>query len=252
MTPRPTPSHELSTPLGELPTHVSVPAGAGPWPAVVVIHDATGMTTDLVNQTRWLADAGFIAAAPDLLRGGTIARCMRELIRDYATWEGHAFEQIEAVRAWLAGREDCTGRVGVIGFCLGGSFALSLAPGHGFAAASANYGALPKDAERYFTGACPIIGSYGRRDRTLKAGAARLHAALQAAGVEHDVKEYPDAGHGFINDHAPGEVPMFFQFLGATVHTKYHQPSADDARARIIDFFTHHLADTTQPGSPPR
>jgi len=207
----------------------------------VVLHDAAGMTSDLVAQTRWLADAGFLAAAPDLMKGGTIARCLRDIVRDYAAWEGATFERIEAVRRYLAEREDCTGRVGVIGFCMGGGFALALAPGHGFAAASANYGGLPTDAERFLVGACPIIGSYGRRDRSLRHAAQRLRTALEAAGVEHEVTEYPEAGHGFMNDHAPGEVPFIFQLLGATVHTRYHEQSAAHARARITAFFAHHL-----------
>jgi carboxymethylenebutenolidase len=230
-----------------VPVVLTVPPGEGPWPGVVVIHDAVGMTTDVVNQTRWLAEAGFVAAAPDLLRGGTIGRCLRDIVRDYSRWEGTVFAQVEAVRAWLAARDDCTGRVGVIGFCLGGGFALALAPGHGFAAASANYGRLPTDAQHFFDGACPIVASYGRRDRSLRGAAGTLRQALDAAGVVNDVKEYPDAGHGFLNDHAPGEVPMIFQTLGAVLPTAYHEPSAQDARRRITAFFAQHLADDADP-----
>jgi carboxymethylenebutenolidase len=211
----------VQTPTGAVPVALGVPPGDGPWPGVVVIHDAAGMTTDLMHQTRWLAEAGFVSAAPDLLRGGTIGRCLRDIVRDYSRWEGTVFDQIEAVRAWLAAREDCTGRVGVIGFCMGGGFALALAPRGGFAAASANY---------------------GRRDRSLRDAANTLRRSLEAAGVVHDVQEYPDAGHGFMNDHAPGEVPIIFQVLGATVHTAYHEPSARDARRRITAFFTEHLS----------
>jgi carboxymethylenebutenolidase len=232
----------VQTPTGAVPVALGVPPGDGPWPGVVVIHDAAGMTTDLVHQTRWLAEAGFVSAAPDLLRGGTIGRCLRDIVRDYSRWEGTVFDQIEAVRAWLAAREDCTGRVGVIGFCMGGGFALALAPRGGFAAASANYGRLPKQADRFFAGACPIVASYGRRDRSLRGAADTLRRSLDAAGVVHDVQEYPDAGHGFMNDHAPGEVPIIFQVLGATVHTAYHESSARDARRRITAFFTEHLS----------
>jgi carboxymethylenebutenolidase len=237
----------VQTPAGPVPVALAVPRGDGPWPGVVVIHDAVGMTSDLVNQTRWLAEAGFVAAAPDLLRGGTIGRCLRDVVRDYSRWEGTVFDQIEAVRLWLAARDDCTGRVGVIGFCLGGGFALALAPRGGFAAASANYGRLPATAERFFAGACPIVASYGRRDRSLRGAAGTLRRTLDAAGVVHDVQEYPDAGHGFLNDHAPGEVPIIFQALGAALPTRYHDPSARDARRRIEAFFTEHLADGGSP-----
>ena len=240
---RPRPTMSLATGAGLVGLHVSEPQGSGPWPAVVVLHDASGMTGDVVHQAQWLAGEGFLAAAPDLLRGGTITQCLRDMIRDYATWEGQVFSQIEAVRTWLAARPDWTGRVGVIGFCMGGGFALALAPGHGFAAASANYGGLPKDAERFFAGACPIVGSYGRRDRSLKGAAARLEEVLTAAEVVHDVKEYPEAGHGFLNDHGPGEVPFLYQALGSAVHTRYHEASALDARRRIAAFFREHLAE---------
>jgi carboxymethylenebutenolidase len=221
--------------------HLEVPAGDGPWPAVVVLHDAAGLTADTVRQCRWLAESGFLAVAPDLFAGGSLAGCLRTVIRDFASWQGSVFEQVEAVRAWVAGREDCTGRVGVLGFCMGGGFALSLAPGHGFVASSANYGMLPKDAERYFVGACPIIASYGGRDLSLRGAGPRLEDALSTAGVEHEVHVYPQAGHGFLNDHGSGEVPFLFQLMAPLARTSYHRPSAQLARERITAFLTQHL-----------
>ncbi|MEV7344457.1 dienelactone hydrolase family protein [Streptomyces sp. NPDC093544] len=87
----------------------------------------------------------------------------------------------------------------VIGFCLGGGFALLTATGHGFDAASVNYGFPPKDLDARIDGACPVVASYGGRDRPLRGAAATLDTALTGAGVVHDVKEYPGAGHSFAN-----------------------------------------------------
>ena len=118
----------IGTPNGQMPAYLAVPAGPGPWPGVVVVHDFAGMSHDLRNQADWLAGESFLAAAPDLYYWGSRLRCLWTIMREVTAGTGRTVADIDAARDWLSARDDCTGRIGIAGFCMGGGYALALAP----------------------------------------------------------------------------------------------------------------------------
>lgn len=223
-----------ATTVSSLEAYLAVPDGTGPWPGVVVIHEVFGLNGDTRAQADRLAAAGYLAVAPNLFGAGGV-RCLRSTFAAMLAGEGPAFGDIEATRTWLVGHADCTGRVGIIGFCLGGGFALATAS-RGFDAAAPNYGRLPRNAREVLVGACPVVASYGGSDASLRGVAGKLEDLLTELDVEHDVKEYPGAGHSFLST-VEGPVASLMKVVGVGPH----QPSADDAWARILAWFATHL-----------
>ncbi len=216
------------------------PEGDGPWPGVVLVHEAFGINDVMRRQAERFARAGYIALMPDLFTEGGARKCLTQTFRDLTSGTGRSFADIESARQLLIARDDCTGEVGIIGFCMGGGFALAAAS-LGFGVASANYGRLPKELDASLAGACPIVGSYGGADRSLKGAAEKLEDSLTRLGIEHDVKEYPGAGHAFLNDAESG--PPALRFLMKRIIGAGPDPeAAADAWKRIDAFFAEHLS----------
>ena len=218
--------------------YLAKPLGNGPWPGVVAVHEALGLNGIVRRQADRLAGAGYLTLVPDLFSDGGAARCLVSTFRDMFRGTGKAVADIEAARQHLLTNEPCTGKVGVIGFCMGGGFALVTA-NTGFDAAAPNYGPLPRNLSEALTGACPIVGSYGGKDISLRGAARKLETTLDELGVEHDVKEYPTAGHCFLNDEYFG--PGVLHSVQRIGNVGPDPIAAQDAWQRIEAFFAQHL-----------
>ena len=217
---------------GDCPTHVMTPAGAGPWPAVLVYMDAGGIRPGMLDTAQRLADAGYLVLLPDLFyRHGpygpfdprkVFAGDFRAILGPLMATTGNdkAAEDTRALLAILEARHDVAGqKLGAVGFCMGGGMALAAAgtyPDRFAAVASFHGGNLATDAPTSPHLFAPkleadIYIAAAENDATYPpAMAERLEAALAEAGVRHSSESYP-AAHGWmmpdfpVYDHAAAE-----------------------------------------------
>ncbi len=218
---------------------LAVPHGQGPWPAVVMVHEVFGIDENMRAQITRLSQAGYVVLMPDLYSRGGARKCLTATFKALAAGKGQAFDDIETAKALLTSRPEVTDKVGVIGFCMGGGFALLLA-NKGYDAANSNYGMLPTDLDAALAGACPILGNYGAKDGQLKDAKVKLDSTLTKLEVAHDIKMYPESGHAFMNP-KQGGGPVFGTLLKIT-GAKPNPVDAADAWLRIEKFFGEHLA----------
>lgn len=224
-----------------IPGYLAAPSDASPWPGVMVLHQGYGLDDDIRRITDRVAAMGYLAVAPDLVDGRGW-RCLARLFRDLRRGHGEAIEKLESVIAWIRARADCTGQVGTIGFCLGGGFAFLLGARGEVDAAAPSYGLAPRD----FTSSCPVVASYGARDRLHRGQAAKARRLLAEAGVAQDVKVYQTAGHSFMNQ-SDGDHRLVELISQPFLAVGYDREAAEDAWSRIEAFFREHLSAGHQP-----
>ncbi len=215
--------------------------GEGPDPGVVVLHESFGLNDDIRRLAERFAQAGYAALAPDLYSHGTRLVCLSRVLVDMMRGGlSREIDDIHAAREALAAKPEVDAqRVVVAGFCQGGGFALIAATRPGFSAAAVNYGVVPAERSQ-LDGICPVVASYGAKDRLVgRAAAERLERHLSALGVPHDVKTYEGAGHSFFS-----KVEGWQGWL-ARVPTPmavgYQEQAAEDGWRRMLAFFEEHV-----------
>ncbi len=178
------------------------PAGKGPFPALIVIHEWWGLNDWVKEQAAKLADEGYVALAIDLYRGKVAdsPEMAHELMRGVP--EDRATRDLKAAYEYLAAQADVKkDRIGSIGWCMGGGYSLDVALAEPHLAATViNYGHLATDPEELKKIQAPILGLFGGQDRGITPDdVKKFQQAMEKLGKKIDVKIYPDAGHAFEN-----------------------------------------------------
>lgn len=208
--------------------YLALPDSDGPHPGVVVIHEAYGLNDNIKDIAGRFADQGYAALAVDLFSDRNKAICMARYMSGMllGSVERYGIADLKASLTHLAAMPEVDPeRIGAIGYCMGGSFAIAWACTDSRLKAIAPYYAAnprPLEAVRRL---CPVVGSYPEKDFTTKAGRA-LEGALEQYHIAHDIKIYPGAGHSFFNE---GD------------RRAYNKAAAEDSWSRVLGFFATHL-----------
>ena len=212
---------------GVMESFFVAPQGEGPFPGVVVIHEIFGLNDNIRGIASQFAEQGYAALAVDLFSNRSRALCMVQLIQGmlFRPLNNSMLSDLQSAFTFLQHQPSVdANRIGVVGFCMGGGYALQLAvTAKGMKVASTFYGAVPKPLEA-FTRSCPIVGSYPEKDFTVQ-GARLLDAVLETNHVPHDIKFYEHTQHSFFNQQ----------------RTPFEVEASKDAWQRMLSFFHEHL-----------
>ena len=213
---------------GTMRGYFAMPANAsGKLPGVLVFHENRGLSPHIEDVTRRLAVDNFVAFAPDALTPvGSFPGNEEAAMQLFAKLDANKrTEDLVAAYAFLKSRPECSGRIGAVGFCFGGTIVNVLAVRvPDLAAGVPFYGGQPSAADTAKIKA-PLLIQYAALDDRLNAGWPAFETALKANGVKYQMYMYPGTNHGFHNDTTP----------------RYDEAAAKLAWTRTLEFFNQTL-----------
>jgi carboxymethylenebutenolidase len=207
--------------------YLALPAGDGPFPGVVVIHEVFGLNDNIKDIARRFAAEGYAALAVDLFAGRNQVICMFRFFGGMFLnpFNHSAINDLKAALTWLENHPNVdANRLGAIGFCMGGGFAVSWACTDPRLHVIAPFYAINPRPLSAVERACPVVGSYPENDFTRGMG-AKLDAELGKNDIPRDIKIYPNAKHSFFNDQ----------------RGNYNAEASADAWTRTLAFFKQHI-----------
>lgn len=221
-----------------------------PRPAIILIHEVWGLTDHIKSIADRFCLEGYKVIAPDLLAGTELENLVTPDLQQAFFDPVERLKRQPEIRAMMAplGAPDFAastlkklqaifdylkadknaGKIGVVGFCFGGTYAFGLAANQpGLSAAVPFYGHGEQYIDKFADINCPVLAFYGQTDEALNQHIPKIEAAMNSAHKKFDYKVYPDAGHAFFND---------------TNSVMYRPAAAKDAWNRTLDFLGSNLA----------
>ncbi len=216
---------------GNLKAYVAHSAGSGSLPVVIVVQEWWGLNENIKDIARRFANEGYFAIAPDLYsrQGNKVAsdpNTAAELMGGLKTPDG--IDDLQSTIDWIRGqKETAAAKIGITGYCMGGSYATLLpCESKEISAAAPFYGEIPSD-DKIKNLHCPIFYAYGANDGWIqRADVERLAAGLKKFGKPGEAKIYEGCDHGFFND---------------TRKDVYAPDAAKDAWHRTLKLFAENL-----------
>ena len=213
---------------GEKPTgYLTRPSGEGRWPGVVVIQEWWGLEPHIKDIADRFARAGFVALAPDLYHGQVAGEPDEAMKLARGMDKPRALKEVTSAVTHLKSQSFCSGKVGTIGYCMGGGLSLLTAcNSRDVDAAVIYYGGNPDPIDQVQNVRCAILGLYGGADGGIPPSrVAQLGEALEQHGKTYDLHIYGGAPHGFFND----------------TRESYRKEFSEDAWQRTLAFFADNL-----------
>ncbi len=213
--------------LPQLNGYLAQPDGAGPFPALVIIHEAYGLNDDIKDIARRFANEGYLALAVDLFGDRSKMWCMFRMMRGllFHSLDHGGIRDLRAALDYLVEQPEVIAhRVGAVGYCLGGSLSIAWScADNRLRAIAPYYGMNPRPFDAVAR-ACPVVGSYPGDDFTARSG-RKLDAALDEYHIANDIKIYSGAKHSFFNQ-----------------GRNHNAEAAQDSWQRVLTFFKDHMS----------
>jgi carboxymethylenebutenolidase len=183
--------------------YVAAPAGQGPFPAVIMIHEFFGLNKSIVGKAKGLAEEGYLVVAPDTFRGSTTAWIPRAIYQVITNDPAQVNQDLDAVYTWLEEQPYVeVNAIGIAGFCYGGRAALNYSlHNNRLAATVIFYGSPITDVDALKALPGPVLGIFGGADYSIPVESVRaFQSALNQAGIPNEITIYDDQPHAFVTD----------------------------------------------------